>query len=214
VTSRGDLLWGIRSSLAAQPFVQKHRPDGRPLLETSSPAAFEASRLVNSRTIKGPSAVTVGHQSNSRPRVKLANLLRAHRETHGLSRRSLAQQLGIRTSRLAVLENGRRKPSLWLIVRLAAVLQMDGMQLLALARPEAEPFLEPYPAPAVINQSWRRLLNSDLLARHHVTSREREALECLALLGGTVTRRALVAILMLIRDLPRLGAESDNHMRH
>jgi transcriptional regulator with XRE-family HTH domain len=134
--------------------------------------------------------------------VTLGKLLKERRKALGLTQRSLAQKLGLRTSSVAVLENGRRMPSLGLIGRLATTLGVDGKELLLLARPEAELLLSPIP-PRPRNQSWQRILNNPaLLARYRVTRRERQALQQMAELGGTLTGRELVAILMLIRDVP------------
>jgi transcriptional regulator with XRE-family HTH domain len=121
-----------------------------------------------------------------------------------LTQQSLSQKLGIRASHVALLENGRRRPSLSLIVRLADVLRVDGRELLELAYPEIRTLLSPNPRQRTKRTaSWRRVFkNTALLARYRVTSRELEALEHLGMLGGKLTAKRLLAILLLVRDTP------------
>jgi len=144
----------------------------------------------------------VAELSHLKSTVTWGKLLKERRQALGLTQRSLAQKLGVRTSYLAVLENGRRKPSLRLIGRLATTLGINGKELLILARPEAELLLSPSPR-RPRNKSWQRLLNNPaVLARYRVTCCERQALQQMAELGGTLTMRRLTAILMLIREFP------------
>jgi transcriptional regulator with XRE-family HTH domain len=130
--------------------------------------------------------------------------LKARRKALGLTQQSLATKLGIRASHVALLESARRRPSLGLLVRLAVTLGADGRDLFVLAYPEARVLLAPSrERPRKTNPSWRRLINNPtLLARYHVTRREVEALQHLGVLGGKLTAKSLLAILMLVRDIP------------
>ncbi len=142
--------------------------------------------------------------AGSLKRIKLAAFLKARRKALGLTQQSLAQKLGVRASHIALLENGWRRPSLGLVVRLAATLGLDGRELLLLAYPEVRALVSPTPQrPRKLGRSWQRLFNnSALLARYRVTRRELEALQHLGVLGGTLTAKRLLAILMLVRDIP------------
>jgi len=137
-------------------------------------------------------------------KAKLAGFLKARRKALGLTQQSLAQALAVRASHVALLESGRRRPSLRLAARLAAALGLDGKELLLLAYPEARVLLAPAPQPPPkLSRSWQRLIHDPaLLARYHVTRRELEALEHLSVLGGTLTTKRLIAILTLARDTP------------
>jgi transcriptional regulator with XRE-family HTH domain len=137
-------------------------------------------------------------------KTRLAPLLKAGRSNLGLTQQSLAQKLGVRASHIALLESGRRRPSLALIVRLAAVLGLDGRELLQLAYPEVRTLISPIPQRRTkLGQSWQRLFkNQTLLTRYRVTRQELEVLEHLGMLGGRLTTKRLLAILLLVRDVP------------
>jgi transcriptional regulator with XRE-family HTH domain len=156
-------------------------PDGdgrRPRVASANPGAFKKTRL--------------------------ATFLRSHRKASGLTQQSLAQKLGVRASHIALLENGRRRPSLGLVVRLANALGVDGRELLQLAYPEVRELVSPIaqrrPKPS---RSWQRLFKDRaLLARYHVTRQELDMLGHLAMLGGKLTAKRFLAILLLVRDTP------------
>jgi len=137
-------------------------------------------------------------------RTRLAALLKTHRHNLGLTQQSLAQKLGVRASHIALLENARRRPSLGLIVRLATALGLDGRELLELAYPEVRALVSPIAKRRTkLSPSWQRLFkNTALLARYHVTRQELEVLEHLGVLGGKLTVKRLLAILLLVRDVP------------
>jgi len=152
-----------------------------------------------------------GHQQQPRAakpgssgRIRLAALLKTHRNNLGLTQQSLAQKLGVRASHIALLENARRRPSLGLIVRLATALGLDGRELLELAYPEVRALVSPVAKRRTkLSPSWQRLFkNTALLARYHVTRQELEVLEHLGVLGGKLTVKRLLAILLLVRDVP------------
>jgi transcriptional regulator with XRE-family HTH domain len=139
----------------------------------------------------------------SSKKTKLGVFLKARRNALRLTQQSLAQQLGVRASHIALLENGRRRPSLGLVVRLAAALGVDGRELLQLAHPEVRALVSPIPKRTKLSRSWQRLFkNTTLLARYHVTRQELEVFEHLGMLGGKLTAKRLLAILLLVRDIP------------
>jgi transcriptional regulator with XRE-family HTH domain len=151
-----------------------------------------------------PRAAARGRHAGSSSKPKLAAVLKARRGELGLTQQSLSQKLGIRASHIALLESGRRRPSLGLIVRLVAQLGIDGRALLELAYPEIRTLLTPIRRrPAKLGASWQRLFkNNALLERYHVSPRELDALEHLGMLGGKLTAKRLLAILLLVRDIP------------
>lgn len=130
--------------------------------------------------------------------------LKARRRALALTQQSLARKLGVRASHIALLENGRRRPSLGLIVRLATALGIDGRELLQLAYPEIRALVSPIPKRRTkMSRSWQRLLRDPaLLARYRMTGAELEVFEHLGMLGGKLTAKRLLAILLLVRDTP------------
>jgi transcriptional regulator with XRE-family HTH domain len=142
--------------------------------------------------------------------TRVAEILRARRKFLGLTQRSLARQLGIAASHVTFIESGRRKPSLKLVARIADALGLDRQDVLLLTHPEARVFVpetesqrqtESQPH---VSGSWRRFIqNSALLARYRVTKPELDALEPLSLLGTDISTKDFLAILILIRDIPR-----------
>ena len=132
--------------------------------------------------------------------------MRSRREGLGLTQRSLAQKLGVEASHVAFIENGRRRPSLKLVARLADVLGFDRQKLLILAHPEAKELIAQVKEETrKATPSWQRFMkNRELLARYDVTDRELSALEHLSLLGTVKSAKEFLAILTLIRDIPSI----------
>lgn len=133
----------------------------------------------------------------------MAAFLKARRSALGLTQQSLAEKLGVKASHIALLEHANRRPSLGLVVWLAAALGVDGRELLQLAYPEVQVLMSPIPKKTKPGRSWQRLFkNTKLLARYQVTRQELEVLEHLGMLGGKLTAKRLLAILLLVRDTP------------
>jgi transcriptional regulator with XRE-family HTH domain len=134
----------------------------------------------------------------------LAAFLRARRNALRLTQQSLARKLNVRASHIALLESGRRRPSLGLMVRLAAALDVDGKQLLQLAYPEIETLASPSSKRTMkLSASWQRIFKDNaFLARYRVTRQELEVLQHLGALGGKLTAKRFLAILLLMRDAP------------
>jgi transcriptional regulator with XRE-family HTH domain len=134
----------------------------------------------------------------------LAAFLRARRNALRLTQQSLARKLNVRASHIALLESGRRRPSLGLMVRLAAALDVDGKQLLQLAYPEIETRVSPSSRRTMkLSASWQRIFKDNaFLARYRVTRQELEVLQHLGALGGKLTAKRFLAILLLMRNAP------------
>jgi transcriptional regulator with XRE-family HTH domain len=136
---------------------------------------------------------------------QLGERLRNHRESLGLTQRSLAQKVGVAMSHIAFIEGGRRKPSLKLVGRLADILGIDRQNLLILAHPETKKLItqENRVTQPKVSVSWQRFMeNHKLLTRYDVTEREMGVLESLSSLGTVHSSKHFLAILTLIRDIP------------
>jgi transcriptional regulator with XRE-family HTH domain len=136
---------------------------------------------------------------------RFGQLLRRQRKELKMSQRGLARKLRVEASHIAYIENGRRRPSLMLVAKIADVIGLDRQQAFVLAHPEALELIngttpEPKTKPA---PSWERFLqNPKLLERLDVTEPEMRALEQLSVLGTVTSTKSFVAILTLIRDNP------------
>jgi transcriptional regulator with XRE-family HTH domain len=136
---------------------------------------------------------------------RLGQTVKNRRKALGLTQRSLALKLGVEGAHVALIESGRRKPSLKLVRRLADILGLDGQDLLILAYPEAKEFIAEASQPErrKASPSWQRFIeNQELLARYKVTGRELRALESLSLSTTIDSAKEFLAILTLIRDIP------------
>jgi transcriptional regulator with XRE-family HTH domain len=131
-------------------------------------------------------------------------MLKHRRQTLDLTQRQLAERLGVKGSHVAYLENGRRKPSLALLKRLADVLELNRSQLFLLAHPEAKSLLSSSAAsarPEDPAKAWQRFVRDRTLrARYHITPREIQALKHLSLLGFVLTELEFLAVVTLIRQ--------------
>jgi transcriptional regulator with XRE-family HTH domain len=130
-------------------------------------------------------------------------IVRHRRQALHLTQSQLAKRLGVKGSHIAYIENGRRRPSLALIERLADVLELDGAQLFLLAHPEAKSLLRGTGHPAQVDpvKAWQRFEKArDLHVRYHITPREIQALKQLSLLGYVLTELEFLAVLTLLRD--------------
>jgi transcriptional regulator with XRE-family HTH domain len=137
--------------------------------------------------------------------TKFGEFLRARRTALRLTQRSLAQKLGVKATHVALIESGRRKPSLKLVARIADSLSLDRQDVLLLAHPEARDLLsrEKSESRKTPPLSWQRFIkNRVLLARYHVTSAELRMLEHLSMLGTAISAKEFLAILTLLRDIP------------
>jgi transcriptional regulator with XRE-family HTH domain len=169
----------------------------------SKPAAKPASNGLNHNGVVKRVARKRTHHRQPAGQRKLAALLKGRRKALGMTQNSLAKKLTVKPSHVALLESGRRRPSLALLVRLSVTLGVDGQEVLLLAYPEAKKLIAPPGGQSrKLSPSWQRLFNnSALLARYRVTRRELDALRHLGALGGRLTVKRLAAILMLVRDI-------------
>jgi transcriptional regulator with XRE-family HTH domain len=135
----------------------------------------------------------------------LGQVLKAQRETLGLTQRELALKLGVKPSHVAYLEKDRRRPSLGLVGRIANVLGLEKEPLFLLAHPEAGSLLSDRRDPAQTtrnpDQVWRDFTgNKAMLARHQIKPNELKVLSQVNLLGKVAAPRHFLFILNAIRQ--------------
>lgn len=134
----------------------------------------------------------------------LGQVLKQRRAAYALTQRELARKLGVKASHVAYLENGRRRPSLSLLSRLADTLELDKQRLFLLAHPEAHWIVgkERAAAPAERNgNAWRSFVRDrGTLARHKVTDRELKVLQKVNMLGRISAPNQFLFILNAIRQ--------------
>jgi transcriptional regulator with XRE-family HTH domain len=134
----------------------------------------------------------------------LGKVLRERRAAYDFTQRELARKLGVKASHIAYLENGRRRPSLSLLSRIASTLDLDRQRLFLLAHPEARWVVgERSASPAVKRgeDPWRRFVSDRAtLTRHKVTSRELKVLHKVSMLGRVSAPNQFLFILNAIRQ--------------
>ena len=78
----------------------------------------------------------------------LGQVLKERRRALGFTQRELADRLGVKAGHITHLENGRRRPSLSLLGRLADVLGLEKEPLFLLAHPESPQSIEAHRRPS------------------------------------------------------------------
>src|SRR5258708_25982263 len=111
----------------------------------------------------------------------LGTVLKQRRGAYAYTQRELARKLGVKASHVAYLENGRRRPSLSLLSRIADTLELDKRRLFLLAPPEAQWVVrdrrEASPAKRRAD-AWRRFPGDrGTLAPRKLTQRELKVLK-------------------------------------
>jgi transcriptional regulator with XRE-family HTH domain len=134
----------------------------------------------------------------------LGQVLKQRRGAYNYTQRELARKLGVKASHVAYLENGRRRPSLSLLSRIADTLELDKRRLFLLAHPEAQWIVGEKREPSPSKQredSWRRFAGDrGTLARHKVTERELKVLKNVNMLGRVSGPNQYLFILNAIRQ--------------
>jgi transcriptional regulator with XRE-family HTH domain len=134
----------------------------------------------------------------------LGSVLKERRNEFALTQRELAAKLGVKASHIAYLENGRRRPSLSLLGRIADTLDLDRRRLFLLAHPEARELItdsRDAHRPTRGLQAWRKFAaNRAILNRYKVTPSELKVLRNVNLLGEVSGPRQFLFILNSIRQ--------------
>lgn len=125
-------------------------------------------------------------------------MIRASREAIGLSQRELGRRLGVTASHVAYIESGRRRPSHFLLFRLARCLQLNRQELFLVAYPElAPPLTLPLSPTEDREAAWRRFLA--VSGRYSVTPGELAVLRKISRLGK-ISPNSYFGILNSIRQ--------------
>lgn len=131
-------------------------------------------------------------------------VLRGKREALALTQRQLALQLGVKSSHVAYLESGLRRPSISLLRRIVDVLRLDGQELFFLSHPDAKYLVNlsnQAAQPKRPDDAWRRFVsNRALLERHKVTPAELKVLRQVSLLRRVSSPRQFLLVLNSIRQ--------------
>lgn len=134
----------------------------------------------------------------------LGQIIKERREALFYTQRELALKLGVKASHIAYLENGRRRPSLSLISRIADTMGLDRQQLFLLTHPEARMLIGAHrvaSAKPSSDQVWRDFVgNRGMLRRFKVKPRELRVLRQVNMLGRVTTPRQFLFILNSIRQ--------------
>lgn len=135
----------------------------------------------------------------------LGQVLKQRRGAYAYTQRELARKLGVKASHVAYLENGRRRPSLSLLSRIAETLELDKQRLFLLAHPEAHWLISGKGREAAPSKrredSWRQFAGDrGTLARHKVTAQELKVLQKVNLLGRVSAPNQFLFILNSIRQ--------------
>ncbi len=136
----------------------------------------------------------------------LGPTLKQARQSLGLSQHELASLLRVRASHVGYLEQGRRRPSLSLLKRLANTLGLDKEQLFLLSHPEAEELIGDRAEKHANSKknAWQQLVaDKALLVHNRVTPSELKVLSHVALLGSVSKPRDYLFILNCIRQAVR-----------
>ena len=133
----------------------------------------------------------------------LGQVLRETRGELGITQRELGRLTGVKASHIAYLENGRRRPSLTLLGRIADVLGLNRRDLLFLSHPEVRDLISGADKPARKNpvDSWERFAsNVALHRRYEVTTAELRVLSRVKLLGHVSCPSHFMFVLNAIRQ--------------
>jgi transcriptional regulator with XRE-family HTH domain len=135
---------------------------------------------------------------------RLSGVVKDARRRLGMTQSDLAARIGVEASHIAYIENGRRRPSLTLLRRLADTLMLDRRELLFLAHPEAKHLVGSLAgaAPAKrTDNAWRRFAsNRRALKRYGVTRAELRLLKQVSLLEHVSSPTHFLFILNSIRQ--------------
>src|SRR5580704_15979791 len=104
----------------------------------------------------------------------LGSVVKEARDSARMRQRDIAAAVGIKASHVAYIENGRRRPSISLISRLAETLGLSAKELLVLAHPEAKQIVESErPSGGKADSAWQRFTaNKALIKGYGITPAE------------------------------------------
>jgi transcriptional regulator with XRE-family HTH domain len=131
----------------------------------------------------------------------LGSVVKEARDGARMTQRELATAVGVKASHIAYLENGRRRPSIPLINRLAETLGLSARELLVLAHPEAENMVEGRSRTTTRQGDvWQRFVsNKALLRRYEISRGELNVLKRVSMLNPVAHPEHFIFILNTIR---------------
>jgi transcriptional regulator with XRE-family HTH domain len=132
----------------------------------------------------------------------LGSVVKEARDGARMTQRDLAAALGVKASHIAYIENGRRRPSISLINRLAETLGLSAKELFVLAHPEAKQIVEgDRPAGGRGDSAWHRFVaNKALIRRHGISPAELKMLKQVSMLSHVAHPGHFIFILNAIRQ--------------
>jgi len=122
-------------------------------------------------------------------------LIKASRQSAGLSQRELGRSVGVTASHIAYIESGTRHPSRSVVLRLAETLRIDRQELIRAAYPELAPSIA---SNGNHKQAWRGFVA--VARRHSVTPREMTVMRQISLIGRISSSSSYLFILNTIRQ--------------
>ncbi len=136
-------------------------------------------------------------------RKTLRGMLKRARRELGMTQRELARQTGVEPSHIHYIENGKRRPSLPLVRRIADALGLNRRELLFLCHPESRYLVGAFANPTLAKRtdSWQRFAsNRALLKRHHITPAELRLLKQVSLLEDVSSYQHFIFVINSIRQ--------------
>ena len=128
-------------------------------------------------------------------KLRLGQLIKASRQSAGLSQRELGRSLGVTASHIAYIESGARHPSRTVVLRLAQTLRIDRQTLIIAAYPELASTVAPT---GNAKQAWRGFVA--VARQHSVTPREMAIMRQISLIGRIPSSSSYLFILNTIRQ--------------
>jgi len=126
---------------------------------------------------------------------RFGQLIKASRQSAGLSQRELGRSVGVTASHIAYIESGTRHPSRSVVLRLAETLRIDRQELIRAAYPELAPSIA---SNGNHKQAWRGFVA--VARRHSVTPREMTVMRQISLIGRISSSSSYLFILNTIRQ--------------
>lgn len=126
---------------------------------------------------------------------RFGQLIKASRQSAGLSQRELGRSVGVTASHIAYIESGTRHPSRSVVLRLAETLRIDRQELIRAAYPELAPSIA---SNGNHKQAWRGFVA--VARQHSVTPREMAVMRQISLIGRISASSSYLFILNTIRQ--------------
>jgi transcriptional regulator with XRE-family HTH domain len=130
----------------------------------------------------------------------LGHTLRKWRQEAGLSQRAVAALIGVNASHIANIEGNKRKPSIFVLSRIASLINVDARAMYLLVWPEASELVGKTEHPTRID-AWRLFSgNRSVLRRWSVSNSEMRFLRQLNQLGVVTKPTSYFFVLNSVRQ--------------